>query len=138
VYWRLRCGAAGAEVLCERLLPIGKERIAWSKMAAVWAAARFCEPSSELHIAEDWYRRTALSDLLRSVTRRSTRIGSIAARSPARLQERARSASVAALRRAICDQNEVLLYDVTSTYFEARAQPSAGANAGYSRDHRPD
>ena len=24
----------------------------------------FCEPSSELHIAEDWYRRTALCDLL--------------------------------------------------------------------------
>ena len=26
--------------------------------------ARFCEPSSELHIAEGWYRRTALCDLL--------------------------------------------------------------------------
>src|SRR3979490_2329838 len=58
--WR----GTGLEVLCERLLPIGKERIAWSKMAAVLVTARFCEPSSELHIAEDWYRRTALSDLL--------------------------------------------------------------------------
>src|SRR6266852_1362088 len=65
--WR----GTGLEALCERLLPIGKERIAWSKMAAVLVAARFCEPSSELHIAEDWYRRN-------SVTRRSTRIGSIA------------------------------------------------------------
>ena len=26
--------------------------------------ARLCEPSSELHIAEDWFRRTALEDLL--------------------------------------------------------------------------
>src|SRR5216683_1472564 len=58
--WR----GTGLEGLCERLLPIGKERIAWSKMAAVLVAARFCEPSSELHIAEDWYRRTSLSDLL--------------------------------------------------------------------------
>src|SRR5438552_11958613 len=33
-------------------------------MAAVLVAARFCEPSSELHIAEYWYRRTALCDLL--------------------------------------------------------------------------
>ncbi len=33
-------------------------------MAAVLVTARFCEPSSELHIAEDWYRRTALCDLL--------------------------------------------------------------------------
>jgi hypothetical protein len=30
----------------------------------VLVAARLCEPSSELHIAEDWYRRTALCDLL--------------------------------------------------------------------------
>src|SRR5262245_15053648 len=27
-------------------------------------AGRLCEPSSELHIAEDWFRRTALTDLL--------------------------------------------------------------------------
>ena len=58
--WR----GTGLEELCERLLPVGKERIAWAKMAAVLVAARFCEPSSELHIAEDWYRRTALCDLL--------------------------------------------------------------------------
>ena len=54
----------GLEDLCEQLLPPGQERIAWAKMAAVLVAARFCEPSSELHIAEDWYRRTALCDLL--------------------------------------------------------------------------
>ena len=54
----------GLEELCERLLPAGQERISWAKMAAVLVSARFCEPSSELHIAEDWYRRTALSDLL--------------------------------------------------------------------------
>ena len=58
--WR----GVGLEELCERLLPIGKERISWAKMAAVLVTARFCEPSSELHIAEDWYRRTALGDLL--------------------------------------------------------------------------
>ena len=33
-------------------------------MAAVLVIARLCEPSSELHIAEDWFRRTALEDLL--------------------------------------------------------------------------
>jgi hypothetical protein len=58
--WR----GTGLEELCERLLAIGKERIPWAKMAAVLVTARFCEPSSELHIAEDWYRRSALSDLL--------------------------------------------------------------------------
>src|SRR5579864_1704617 len=58
--WR----GVGLEEVCERLLPAGQERVSWAKMAAVLATARFCEPSSELHIAEDWYRRTALCDLL--------------------------------------------------------------------------
>src|ERR1700693_4290681 len=54
----------GLEQLCERLLPPGQEHIAWAQMATVLVAALCCEPSSELHIAEDWYRRTALCDLL--------------------------------------------------------------------------
>ena len=54
----------GLEDLCEQLLPMGKEHISWAKIATVLVTARFCEPSSELHIAEDWYRRTALGDLL--------------------------------------------------------------------------
>src|SRR6201987_114015 len=58
--WR----GTGLEDLCDQLLPVGLERIAWAKIATVLVTARFCEPSSELHIAEDWYRRTALCDLL--------------------------------------------------------------------------
>ena len=34
--------------------------------------------------------------------------------------------------------NEVLLYDVTSIYFEGEAAANAQAQRGYSRDHRPD
>ena len=34
--------------------------------------------------------------------------------------------------------NEVLLYDVTSTYFEGEAEGNALARRGHSRDHRPD
>src|ERR1700745_3923271 len=69
--WR----GTGLEELYRQLLPVGLERIAWAKMAAVLVRARFCEPASELHMAEDWYRRTALCDLL---TRRSTRTACIA------------------------------------------------------------
>ena len=47
--WR----GTGLEELCQQVLPPGQERIAWAKMAAVLVAARLCEPSSELHIAED-------------------------------------------------------------------------------------
>ena len=50
------------EVLA-RLLPDGREAVPWATMAAVLVLARLCEPSSELHIAETWYRGTALEDL---------------------------------------------------------------------------
>jgi hypothetical protein len=58
--WR----GVGLEDFCRQVLTPGKEQIGWEKIAAVLVAARLCEPSSELHIAEDWYRRTALSDLV--------------------------------------------------------------------------
>src|SRR5260370_23584390 len=133
--WR----GTGLEALCERLLPLGKERIAWSKMAAVLVAARFCEPSRELHIAEDWHRRTALSDLLQlgdeavNKDRLYRGLDHILAHK-ADLEEHlsGRCGEMFAV------QNEVLLYDVTSTYFEGQAEANPQAQRGYSRDHRPD
>ena len=45
--WHSRCGAAWvSKPFVNGLLPIGKERIAWAKMAAVLVTARFCEPSA--------------------------------------------------------------------------------------------
>jgi transposase len=134
--WR----GVGLEALCERLLlPVGKERIAWSKMATVLVAARLCEPSSELHIAEDWYRRTALCDLLQLGDEEVNKD---------RLYRGldhllARKADLEAYLSARCGElfaieNEVLLYDVTSTYFEGEAEGNPQAKRGYSRDHRPD
>ena len=35
-------------------------------------------------------------------------------------------------------ENDVLLYDMTSTYFEGQAKANPQAQRGYSRDHRPD
>jgi hypothetical protein len=60
----------GLEQLCEQILRSSKERVDWARIVAVLVTARFCEPSSELHIAEDWYRRTALCDLLSSARHR--------------------------------------------------------------------
>jgi transposase len=129
----------GLEQLCERLLPAGKERVGWAKMAAVLVAARFCEPSSELHIAEDWYRRTALADLLQlgdeevNKDRLYRGLDHLLAHKPeleAHLSKRC--------GELFAVQNEVLLYDVTSTYFEGQAEANSQARRGYSRDHRPD
>jgi hypothetical protein len=60
--WRLWC-ALELDRFCAEQMPAGRERVAWATMAAILVIARLCEPSSELHIAEDWYRRTALADL---------------------------------------------------------------------------
>jgi transposase len=129
----------GLEELCERLLPAGQERVSWAKMATVLVAARFCEPSSELHIAEDWYRRTALCDLLQlgdeevnkdRLYRGLDRLLVHKAALEAHLSQRC--------GELFAIQNEVLLYDVTSTYFEGQAEANPQARRGYSRDHRPD
>jgi transposase len=129
----------GLEELCERLLPVGEERVAWAKTAAVLVAARLCEPSSELHIAEDWYRRTALSDLLQlgdeAITKDRLYRGldhllAHKAALEAHLSQRC--------GELFAVENEVLLYDVTSTYFEGLAEANPQAQRGYSRDHRPD
>ena len=52
--------------LFTRLIPEGFEDIPWSRVIALLALARLCDPSSELHIAEQWFRKTALDDLLSS------------------------------------------------------------------------
>jgi len=133
--WR----GTGLEELCRQLLPVGQERIAWAKMAAVLVTARFCEPSSELHIAEDWYRRTALCDLLQlgdeevnkdRLFRALDHLLAHKATLEAHLSKRC--------GELFAVQNEVLLYDVTSTYFEGQAEGNPQAQRGYSRDHRPD
>jgi transposase len=129
----------GLEDLCERLLPAGQERISWAKMATVLVAARFCEPSSELHIAEDWYRRTALCDLLQLKDEEVNKDRLY--RGLDHLLEHKAALEAHLSKRCgelFAIQNEVLLYDVTSTYFEGQAEANPQAKRGYSRDHRPD
>ena len=129
----------GLEDLCERLLPAGKERIAWAKMAAVLVAARFCEPSSELHIAEDWYRRTALCDLLQLGDEEVNKDRLYRGLDHLLAHKTALEAHLSKrCGELFAVQNEVLLYDVTSTYFEGQAEANPQAQRGYSRDHRPD
>ena len=129
----------GLEDLCQRLLPMGKERISWAKMAAVLVTARFCEPSSELHIAEDWYRRTALGDLLQIGDEEVNKDRLYRALDHLLVHKQALEAYLSQRCGELFEpQNEVLLYDVTSTYFEGQAEANPQAQRGYSRDHRPD
>lgn len=45
---------------------------------------------------------------------------------------------MARLRELFALDYDLLLYDVTSTYFEGQAVANPLAHRGYSRDHRPD
>jgi transposase len=136
--WRL-WQAVGLEDLFEQLLPPQGEAVPWARMAAVLVIARLCAPSSELHIAEDWLRRTALADLLGFAEEKVNddrlyrALDQILPHKEVleqHLKER--------LGRLFRLPYDLLLYDITSTYFEGQAARNPQAQRGYSRDHRPD
>jgi transposase len=136
--WRL-WQAVGLDRLLAQLLPSQREDIPWTQMAAVLVIARLCEPSSELHIAEDWFRRTALGDLLGiaddkvnddRLYRALDQLLPHKAALEQHLKER--------LGTLFALEYDLLLYDITSTYFEGMAAANPQAQRGYSRDHRPD
>ena len=127
------------DVLLNRLLPRGRETVPWSLVGAILTCARFCHPSSELHVAETWYRSTALDELLGvsvddvgkdRLYRAHDQILPLKDEIERHLKEQ-----FTTLFDATYD---LLLYDVTSTYFEGEAPFNPQAQRGYSRDHRPD
>ena len=145
------CGAIGAtlgwrlwqalrlDTLLEDWLRPGREDVPWAKMAAVLVLARFCEPSSELHIAEDWFRRTALGDLLGIADDKVNDDRLYRAldqllphKAVLELHLKGR------LGRLFGLEYDLLLYDITSTYFEGQAAANPQAQRGHSRDHRRD
>jgi len=123
---------------CERLLVSQRETVSWAEVIAILVIGRLCEPSSELHVAERWYRTTALEDLLGVSTEEiyDERLY----RALDRLlphKEALEKHLVQRLGELFELDYDLLLYDVTSTYFEGIGDPAL-AKRGYSRDHRPD
>jgi transposase len=127
------------DTVCAELLPKGREEVPWPVMAAVLVIARLCEPSSELHIAEDWYRRTALEDLLGLASERVNDDRLYRALDHLLPHKAAIEAHLVKRLGELFDLSyDLLLYDVTSTYFEGLAARNPLAQRGHSRDHRPD
>ena len=136
--WRL-WRALKLDELCAQLLPEGRAAVPWAQMAAVLVIARLTEPSSELHIAEDWYRKSALEDLLGLPVQRvdDNRLYRALDRllpHKQALEQHLRGR----LGELFTLEYDLLLYDVTSTHFEGLAERNPLAQRGYSRDHRPD
>ncbi|HME68629.1 MAG TPA: IS1634 family transposase, partial [Myxococcota bacterium] len=125
--------------ICEQHLPVGREAVPWARRVAVLVLARLCEPSSELHIAEDWYRRTALEDLLDLPTSRVNEARLYRALDELLPHKQALEQHLVKRLGELFDLSyNLLLYDVTSTYFEGLAERNPLAQRGHSRDHRPD
>jgi len=123
----------------EKSLPVGREDVAWSLMAQVLTIHRLVEPSSELSIAEGGYEKTALPDLLGvsaclvnddRLYRALDRLIPNKVALEEHLKER--------VGKLFGLDYELLLYDLTSTYFEGACRGNAQAQRGYSRDSRPD
>jgi len=129
----------GLDVFCETVFDDGRERVPWPEVAAILVLARLCEPSSELHIAEDWYRRTALEDILGvdpELVHHMRLYRGLDQLLPHKKELEQHLKHCYGELFAV--DFDLLLYDVTSTYFEGEANKNPMAQRGYSRDGRSD
>lgn len=131
--------ALGLKEFLALTMPGGDEEIPWSLMALVLILCRLCKPSSELHISEHFYAHSALADLL-GIPPEKINEQRLYRALDALLPHK--EALEVFLKKRLGElfglEYDLLLYDVTSTYFEGQAQRNPLARRGYSRDHRPD
>lgn len=122
-----------------KCLSKGKAHIHWSLTSMILVIARLLEPSSELFISEQWYAKTALRDLLgiapdrvddNRLYRGLDRLLPHKEALEVHLKDR--------LGELFNVEYDLLLYDITSTYFEGQCKGNPLAQRGYSRDQRGD
>ncbi len=127
------------DVFLQDAIPKGKEDVRWSVMAQVLTICRLCNPSSELQIAEHYYKSTAMSELLgvpveKVYDERLYRALDKLLPHKEALEKHLKNR----LGELFGLEYDLLLYDVTSTYFEGQCQANPMAKRGYSRDKRSD
>ena len=129
----------GLDSFIAQTVPKGREDVSWAVMAMVLVLGRLCDPSSELHLAEQGYESSAMSELLGipadkvnddRLYRALDRLLPYKEAFERYLKEK--------LGELFPLDYDLLLYDVTSTYFEGESPRNELAQRGYSRDHRPD
>ena len=125
--------------LFAREIRAGDEDVEWPGVIALLCIARLCAPSSELRIAEQWFRKTALDDLLGIPEEKINEDRLYRALDVLLPHKKALELHLKNRLGEMFDLSyDILLYDVTSTYFEGEAEGNALAQRGYSRDQRPD
>ena len=123
--------------ILSELLSGSKTKIAENILSELLIISRFCEASSELYIAEEFIRESAVCEILgidkkeiydNRLYRGLDKLIEQKAKIEQRMKER--------LGELFEIKYDILLYDVTSTYFEGRAEENPKAKRGYSRDQR--
>lgn len=120
-------------------LPKGRERVQWSLTAMILVIARLLDPSSELYVSEQWYPKTALPDLLGVPVDRIDDNRLYRALDELLPHKEALEVHLKERMGELFDiEYDLLLYDVTSTFFEGQCKHNSLAQRGYSRDQRGD
>src|ERR1700733_14419254 len=129
-----RCGA-------ERL-PASRKRTRWDQVLQVLVAYRLIEPGSEWRLHREWFGKRAKADLLGAGFGLAETHKLYACHGLFLAHKDALFSHLTERWRDLFNANfDVLLYDLTSTYFEVDASDlpeGAKRRHGYSRDKRPD
>jgi transposase len=129
----------GLDAIVARHLPQGKETVPPADIVAIEVINRLCQPCSEFALAEHWYASTGLEDLLGVPDSEVTKDRLYRTLDRLRqAQEPIENDLKDNFGRLFQLDYELLLYDLTSSYFEGLAEENDLAARGYSRDHRGD
>jgi len=129
----------GLDEFWQQRLPEGREAVSWEKVLRLLVVNRLLDPGSEFRIHRQWFVDSAMDELLET---------GFAVAEKDRLYRcldrvlKHKQALFIWLKQKWADlfqaDFEVLLYDLTSTYFEGEMEQNPKARRGYSRDKRPD
>jgi transposase len=129
----------GLDEFWQERLPEGREAVSWEKVLQLLVVNRLIEPGSEFRLHRHWFLTSAMEELLNAdfLVAEKDRLY----RCLDRILEHKRDLFLF-LRKKWADlfaaDFEVLLYDLTSTYYEGEMERNPKAKRGYSRDGRPD
>jgi transposase len=127
------------DAIVDRHLPPGKHTVRPADIVAIEVINRLCGPCSEFALAEHWYRSTGLEDLLGVADASVTKDRLYRTLDQLLAAQRAIEDDLKAQLGTLFQLDyDLLLYDLTSTYFEGLAEDNDLARRGYSRDHRSD
>ena len=129
----------GLDELLAQQMTRGLEEVPWHVTASILCIARFCHPSSELRIERHFYPKSALEDLLNVPTQQVQTDRLYRGLDHLLKQKKAIEQHLRQRMGQLFDLSfDILLYDLTSTYFEGQCASNDMAKRGYSRDNRGD